>query len=151
MEYDKIWQQQKYIIQNKIPEARLIVQGRDISSNTEHQLAAVHFLGLLINTRSVLGKNTEVRVNNMKATMLIIVAGLMGPQEAEFDTMEACLKQAPIVKKQSAIKDVACIPSSNRNWVNLNDLDIFLQMLDAIKERTETWPPYINNYGLWEE
>ena len=83
--------------------------------------------------------------------MLIIVAGLMGPQEAEFESMEACLKQAPIVEKQAAIKEVACIPSSNRNWINFNDLDIFLQMLDAINERQETWgEPRLNQYGGWE-
>ena len=128
------------------------MQGEVISLNTEHPLAAVCFLGLLINTRGVLGKNIEDRVTKMKATMLIIVAGLMGPQEAEFDSMEACLKQAPIVEKQSAIKDVACIPSNNnRNWINFNDLDIFLQMLDAINERQETWgEPYLNQNGQWE-
>jgi len=127
------------------------VQGKVISSNTEHQLAAVYFLGLLINIRDVLGRNIEDRVDKMKATMLIIIASLAGPQTAEFDSMEACLKQAPIVEKQSAIKEVACIPSNNRNWINFNDLDIFLQMLDAVNERQETWgEPRLNQHGQWE-
>jgi hypothetical protein len=131
------------------------VQGKVISSNTEHQLAAVYFPGLLINTRGVLGKNIEVRVNKMKATMLIIIVGLAGPQTAEFDSMEACMKQAPIIEMQAAIKDVACIPSSNGSWININDynnmLDGFLRMVDAIKEREEIWgEPHLNQHGNWE-
>ena len=62
--------------------------------------------------------------------------------------MEACLKQAPIVEKQLVIKEVACIPSSNRNWINFND---FLKMMDAISERREIWgEPYLNQHGNWE-
>lgn len=134
------------------------MQGKVISSNTEHQLAAVCFLGLLINTRDVLGRNIEDRVDKMKATMLIIIASLAGPQTAEFDSMEACLKQAPIIELQPAIKEVACIPSNNSNngsWININDyndmLAGFLKMIDTINERQETWgEPRLNRYGHWE-
>jgi hypothetical protein len=75
----------------------------------------------------------------MNVTMIILLAGLAGPQTAEFNSMEACLKQAPIIKAQSAIENVACIPSNNERKIDINNfndmLDGFLRMVDTINER----------------
>ena len=83
----------------------------------------------------------------IKATMIIILTSLGSPHTAEFDSMETCLKQAPIIEEQSAILEVACIPSSKGNWININDYNVmlegFLNMMDAINRRQDEYDHWV--------
>lgn len=78
----------------------------------------------------------------MKAIMVVLVMGMAHPHEAEFDSMEACLKHAPIVQAQAAVEEAACVPYTPRK-IDLSNFqvmaDSFLMMVDQFRQRADMW------------
>lgn len=78
----------------------------------------------------------------MKAMMVVLVVGMSFPHEAKFDSMEECLKQAPLVQLQSGVEEAVCVPYTPRT-MDLSNFqvmtDSFLTMIDQFRERSEAW------------
>ncbi len=78
----------------------------------------------------------------MKAMIVVLIMGMAHPHEAQFDSMEECLKQAPIVQAQVAVEEAACVPYTPRtvDMTNFQMMaDSFLIMIDQIRQRAEMW------------
>ena len=85
----------------------------------------------------------------LKATMIILIAGLADPQTAEYDSLDACFKAAPAIVAQESVESAACVPAQKPRTIDLSNA--FRSMIDAIREHEETWgDPYSPKSGHWE-
>ena len=91
----------------------------------------------------------------LKATMIILIAGLADPQTAEYDSLDACFKAAPAIVAQESVESVACVPAQKPRAIDLSNFNpmitAFLSMIDAIRQHVETWgDPLRKIVGMWE-
>jgi|TARA_R110002073_G_scaffold274041_2_gene437560 hypothetical protein len=91
----------------------------------------------------------------LKATMIILIAGLADPQTAEYDSLDACFKAAPAIVAQESVESAACVPAQKPRSIDLSNfntmINAFRTMIDAIREHEETWgDPYSPKSGHWE-